>query len=156
MTYDLVITNHGPAVATGVRVTDNLPPEVTFLFTTTDQGSCGNDVGVVTCELGTLDAGATTNLSIVVQVSPDATAALTNPAVVAADQVDPNAINDSDTETTTVNATGGDSKGPHGEGDAAEGDAVPEIPVLHPAALALLALLLLGLGWRRLERTSKR
>ena len=152
LTYDLVITNHGPAVATGVRVTDNLPPETTYQFATAGQGSCGNDVGVVVCQLGMLAAGATTDVSIVVQVSAEATAALTNPAVVAADQVDPNAINDSDTETTTVTSDlkGGDAKGPPGEGDE-----VPEIPTLHPAALALLALLLLMLGWRRLGRDGR-
>ena len=145
LTYDLVVTNHGPAIATGVTVTDNLPPETTFQFANTSQGSCSNDVGVVTCAVGTVIAGASAQISLVVLVAEDATAALTNPAVVAADQVDPNPINDVDTETTTVL---GKSLPLDPEGD------IPEIPVLHPWALTLLAAWLALVAWRRIGGRS--
>jgi uncharacterized repeat protein (TIGR01451 family) len=54
LTYTLLIKNDGPITATGVVVTDLLPPGVTFGSVTASQGSCAEAAGTVTCNLGTL------------------------------------------------------------------------------------------------------
>lgn len=105
--YTLVVTNHGPAVATGVTAVDNLPPQVSLVSATPSVGTCSNDVGVVTCQLGELAVDESAEVALWVVVSADATSALTNPANVAAVQVDPNPVNDVDFETTTVQSPDG-------------------------------------------------
>ena len=56
MTYTLVVTNAGPAVARDVTVVDALPVELTVLSVTASQGTCS---GGVTCLLGDLPVNAT-------------------------------------------------------------------------------------------------
>jgi uncharacterized repeat protein (TIGR01451 family) len=42
LTYTLVITNVGPATATGIKITDTLPASVNFITATTSQGTCAH------------------------------------------------------------------------------------------------------------------
>ena len=102
LTYTLTVTNNGPATATTVTVTDTLPSVVTYLSSTTTQGSCSEAGGTVTCLLGTLaNAGAAT---ISVLTIPGAPGVVSNTATVTADQTDPVPANNSSTQTETITA----------------------------------------------------
>ncbi len=156
--YTLTVTNHGPAVATGVTAVDNLPPEVTLVSATPQVGSCGADVGVVTCELDELENGASVEIQLWVLVNGDATSALTNRANVFAQQVDPNPINDVDVEATTVQnpdalapLLGPTRQRAEEVADAVELEVV-EIPTLSTWGLLVLMLGLGCLALRRLRR----
>lgn len=103
LTYTLTIQNAGPALATGVGVTDTLPPGVTFVSSATSQGTCSG-TSVVTCDLGSLANGADATVTLVATATAAGT--LTNTASVAGTEADPNTANNSAIAMTTVNATG--------------------------------------------------
>ncbi len=65
LTYTVTVTNHGPAGATGVTLTDPLPAGVTFVSVIASQGSCGQAAGVVTCSLGDLAVATSAQVTIV-------------------------------------------------------------------------------------------
>jgi len=93
------VTNNGPDPATGVTVTDSLPPEVTFVSTTPSQGACSGS-GTISCALGNLPNGTSATVTIV--VTPTVEGPLSNTASVRGNEPDSNAGNDSDTDTITV------------------------------------------------------
>ena len=103
--YTLKVKNDGPASATEVVLTDELPEQTVFLFALSTRGICarsgqGLRGGTVTCNLGTLAAGASAAATIV--VAPAQTGELTNTATVGAASPDPDRSNNSATEVTTV------------------------------------------------------
>jgi uncharacterized repeat protein (TIGR01451 family) len=102
LTYKLLVKNLGPDIATGVTLTDELPARVTFLSARPRQGTCTHAGGIVTCDLGSLANDERT--AVVIRVRPKAPGTLTNTADVSANEADPNAPNNHDTETTTVRA----------------------------------------------------
>jgi uncharacterized repeat protein (TIGR01451 family) len=96
LTYTVVITNDGPDAATGVWLTDTLPPSVTLAAVTPSQGVC-NGMSPITCPLGTLDPQASATVTIVVMTVVDGL--ITNVASVADDQVDPGGNNEAFVDT---------------------------------------------------------
>lgn len=65
--YDITVENLGPSRAQGVTVQDELPPDVTFVTAATTNGTdgtCSGTNSLVTCNLGTLPAGAVATLEI--------------------------------------------------------------------------------------------
>jgi len=99
LSYRIVVTNSGPANATNVTMTDNLPVGVTFGSAISTQGNCvGN--GPVTCSLGTLTALSSTIVTIV--VTPSAQGQLVNTASVTATETDFDSSNNSATATTPI------------------------------------------------------
>lgn len=100
LTYTINVINNGPDPATGVTVTDSLPPEVTFVSATGSQGTCsGSDT--IGCALGNLPNGTSATVTIV--VNPTVEGPLSNTASVTGNEPDRDAGNDSDTDTVTVN-----------------------------------------------------
>lgn len=100
LTYTLEATNNGPDPANGVTVVDVLPPGVTFVSATTSQGSIEFEGGIVSAELGNMNAGATATVSIV--VVPTELGSITNTATVEALQPDPDPSNNSFSLTSVV------------------------------------------------------
>jgi hypothetical protein len=64
-TYNLNVSGL-PATTTGVDLTASLAPHVAFVGATASQGGCGESAGTVTCQLGTVDAGAVATVEITV------------------------------------------------------------------------------------------
>jgi uncharacterized repeat protein (TIGR01451 family) len=97
LVYTLDVTNSGLAGATGVTITDTLPPGVEFI----SAPGCTNDAGTVTCEIGALAGnGGTAQRQITVR--PRSTGEITNTASVDSNESDSNTANNTDTESTTV------------------------------------------------------
>jgi uncharacterized repeat protein (TIGR01451 family) len=92
--YTITVTNNGPIGAANVVVTDTLPAAFNYLADTdTCSGVAVGDTGVLTCQLGTLAAGASRSFQIKGSIDPDLGGAtsITNRAVVssAANESDP-------------------------------------------------------------------
>lgn len=100
LTYVIRVTNSGPAVVSGVVVSNTLPPGVTFVSASSTRGACTNIGRLVTCNLGILTnaAGAT----ITIDIDTIAEGVLTNSAVVTAIEGDSFQGNNSATVETTV------------------------------------------------------
>jgi uncharacterized repeat protein (TIGR01451 family) len=103
LTYTATISNAGPTNATGVTLVAGLPADATFVSASgaiCTRAGKGPRNGTLTCNVGTLSAGASTTVTILVQPAKLGTLSLT--ASVYADQPDPNRTNNSATATTTV------------------------------------------------------
>ena len=127
VTFTIVVTNNGPALAQGVIVTDILPVGTTLTSVASSQGSCTSG-STVTCAVGTLAVGASATITLKVTILTNTTVA--NTATVAGASPDPNLVNNS---STVVVGTA-------------------TIPTLSPPTFALLALVLIVAGFWVLRR----
>ena len=75
---------------------------VTYLSSTTTQGTCSEAGGTVTCQLGTMANAGTATITIL--TLPNAPGLVPNTATVTADQTDPNLANNSSTWNETITA----------------------------------------------------
>jgi uncharacterized repeat protein (TIGR01451 family) len=102
LTYTLTVFNDGPSPATGVTVTDTLPAGVSYV---SDDGGC-NSSGLPTlvCDLGSIGAGASASVAVVVTVDGGLSAGtqLSNSATAGGDQPDPDDGNNDAQETVDV------------------------------------------------------
>jgi len=106
-TYELKVTNNGPSKATSVTVSDDIPAGLSFVSASLDPGCDFEPVsGVVVCQLGTLNSGASATVTLTVKVDGDAHGTIHNVATVAAQQEDPDPSNNTDTDD--VDASGAD------------------------------------------------
>jgi uncharacterized repeat protein (TIGR01451 family) len=64
--YTINVTNTGPTVATGVRLTNALPAGVSLISSQPSQGACQAADGMVWCGLGTMPAQSFVTLSLTV------------------------------------------------------------------------------------------
>ena len=100
LVYVAVVVNNGPDDAQNIVLTDTLPGTVTFVSSTPSTPTCTESGGTVTCNLGTMVAGATT--TVVILVMADQQGDLTNNVSVTSDTADSNIPNNSANEITTV------------------------------------------------------
>ncbi len=106
VTYTLTVANAGPDAATGVTVTDALPPNVTFVPGSASDGGTEAE-GVVTWPPFPLPFTGSKTLTVDVTVNADAPGgvALTNSATVTGNETDPNLLNNSANDSgVTVNS----------------------------------------------------
>jgi large repetitive protein len=98
--YTISVTNLGPSTASSVTVTDALPAGLRFVSATTGWKTNGSQV--VWTNLGSLAAGATTNLSLTVYAGTNGV--VSNTANVGGPTYDPNPTNNSSPPVlTTIN-----------------------------------------------------
>jgi uncharacterized repeat protein (TIGR01451 family) len=123
-TYTLTIDNFAPQAATGVTVTDVLPPHTSFVAAS-DGGAVSG--GIVTWPPFTLGSGARTTRTLTVRVTgtvPPGVESLTNTASVADDGShgpDPTPGNNTASDTDELLAFRAEAGGPYGGG---EGEAI--------------------------------
>ena len=108
ITYTITVRNDGPDAASAVEVSDTLPASVTFVSASPTQGTCSGTT-TVTCSLGDLANGATATVTIVVTTT--AAGSIMNQATIASSTNDPNAENNSASESTEVEPAGGGGGG---------------------------------------------
>ena len=101
--YQYAVTNNGPHNATGVVFADTLPAGTVFVSAISDQGICidSNPSGTVTCDIGSMIAGATVNITVTINV-PLIPGVITNTATVSAQSNDAISSNNSVSTGTTV------------------------------------------------------
>jgi uncharacterized repeat protein (TIGR01451 family) len=100
----------GTADAENVTVLDPLPSQVDFVSANASSGTCSQAAGTVTCNLGTLLAGASASVTITVQA--DRAGNATNVATVSTTTPgEMNTGNNQDSETTTIQNKPGKGKG---------------------------------------------
>ena len=103
VSYFVTITNLSTSGASNPVLTDTIPSGTTFVSASANLGgTCSQSAGVVTCNWSSISASQ--NFTTTIVITPTAGGTITNSASVSADQPDPNAANNSSTQSTTVNA----------------------------------------------------
>ena len=101
ITWTLDVSNAGPATATGLFVTDTLPPGVSQARVTGDGWNCRPTVTTVACQRAVLAVGPAPTITITA-IAPGTAGVITNQADVVADTIDPVLANNAVEEDTTV------------------------------------------------------
>jgi uncharacterized repeat protein (TIGR01451 family) len=102
VTYTIDVTNNGPSMATGVALSDPMPTGITATAVTATAMTGTGCVlgGTVTCDIGTLAAGATVTVTITGSVSAAATSGTSiNTASITTTSADPVSGNNSSSAT---------------------------------------------------------
>ncbi len=105
VTYTVTATNNGPDAATNVTLTNVFPACGTFVgLTALSQGSAVHIIGtdIFTTSFGTIAAGASATVSLVLTVPADCTPSYENSITMTTSTTDPNASNDATTLETLV------------------------------------------------------
>jgi uncharacterized repeat protein (TIGR01451 family) len=98
--YDLMVTNMGPGDAMNVVLVDNLPAGMAFVAAVpSNDGTCTEAGGTVTCELGTIAVGDSVSVSIQGML---AAVAVSNKASVTSSAFDVSTGNNTATAVTQV------------------------------------------------------
>ncbi|NQV20852.1 MAG: DUF11 domain-containing protein, partial [Rhodospirillales bacterium] len=99
--YEITVNNGGPGDATGVVVTDNLPPGVTFVGS--DPPGCTLSAGTLTCPIGGIPAnGGPATITVTINATAPTLGSIENQVFVAANEPDANSTDNSATESTEV------------------------------------------------------
>ena len=145
VTYTLTASNAGPVAVTGATVADTLPASlsgVTWTCVGSAGGTCTASGSGNLNELVNLPVGAAVTFTITGALSASATGTLSNTATITAPGgvTDPNAANNTATDTDTISAVPVAS--------------TPQaVPTLSELALVLLGALM-GLTWWRRQRKA--
>lgn len=92
VSYELVVTNRGPATATGVKIVDAMPASLEFVKATIPGGKCTEKSNVITCKLASLAASAEVRARVTARVVQEGT--IKNTATVSAAVADADPGND--------------------------------------------------------------
>lgn len=110
--YNLNVTNNGPALASNVSISDLVPSQLSIISVEPAE-RCAINGQNVSCSIPSLSA--TTNTVVTVTVAAPATeGSISNTVMVESDQIDAAIENNTDTESTEVSNTGSGSD-PTGE-----------------------------------------
>jgi uncharacterized repeat protein (TIGR01451 family) len=101
VTYTVGITNNGPSDAQAVVITDNLPPLDNQTIYLSDTGGCTLSGSILTCNVGTLAAGASWSFDIQLNVKGNQ-GEVSNTASVASSTTDPVLLNNTVVYVVTV------------------------------------------------------
>ncbi|MEM7734300.1 MAG: Ig-like domain-containing protein [Deinococcota bacterium] len=101
VTFQLIVSNSGPAAATNVTITDVVPDDIEDPEVSLDSGA-SFDPWTGSLNIGTLADGERIILLIRGTLADDAMGILSNTATVTADQDDPNPDDNSDTATADI------------------------------------------------------
>ena len=99
--YKSIVANTSPADALYVTFVDQLAPNASVVSVTPSQGRCTRSSATVTCLLGTIAAGATATIDVLMKAT--AAGILTNVVSVSGNETDPDWSNNSEDEPTVVN-----------------------------------------------------
>lgn len=102
--YTLQVTNNGPAAAQNVQVSDPLPTsQVTYVSSSTTQGTCTQSGGTVSCSLGTINNGGLVIITINTTAATFSSSMnVANTASVSSSTSDPNAANNTSSTITSI------------------------------------------------------
>ncbi len=98
--YTMLVRNAGPSTATGVTLADPLPAGTSFVSVSTTQGTCSFGGGLVQCSLGTIPAGGSVSVTLVVKATR--AGVLTNDVTVVGQEPESNTANNRATAPTLV------------------------------------------------------
>ncbi len=109
LTYTILVENDGPSTAVNAKMTDALPAGLTLQSVVASVGACvpgepGNIAKPTVCSFGNLGFGSSATVTISVLVEPDARGVLVNSAVASSDTFEPDQADNTDSETTTIQA----------------------------------------------------
>jgi large repetitive protein len=102
--YTITVTNNGPSDAANVTLTDNVPPQATFVSMTQQSGqpfACSGTTSV-TCTTGLFGAGISATFQLTVQTNASVTGGMINTANVSSSTSDPNTANNSASAATNL------------------------------------------------------
>jgi uncharacterized repeat protein (TIGR01451 family) len=102
LVYSINVNNIGPTRALSVTVQDVLPAGVDYISSSPGSIQCTNHVGIVTCNVGRLDANQGALIQLNVRVNKNATDNLHNSVSVSSATPDPVAGNNNATLDTSV------------------------------------------------------
>jgi uncharacterized repeat protein (TIGR01451 family)/CSLREA domain-containing protein len=102
LTYTITVTNNGPLTATLVTVTDTLPGELIFVSSTPGSPDCTFSTGTVTCDLGTMAATGTAQITVETVLGHPVWGGFSNAASVTASETDPNPLNNTATVDSLI------------------------------------------------------
>ncbi|MFZ6031095.1 MAG: DUF7507 domain-containing protein [Chloroflexota bacterium] len=102
LTYTLTIDNAGPSNALGVKLVDTLPAGTQFIASDPGLPACVNVNAQLTCNLGTLAAGASMQIQLRARVDVQTSGTIANQATVSSYTNDSNTQNNASTENTAV------------------------------------------------------
>ncbi len=101
VTYQITITNHGPDVATGIRLTNWISPRSVFRYASSSYGECRRRGQTVRCEIGLLEAGQSALVNVSMEPQ-DKDIKLLNIARVIANEQDINFSNNTTTRESGI------------------------------------------------------
>jgi uncharacterized repeat protein (TIGR01451 family) len=101
VTYTITVENSGPSAATGVMVTNTIPPGLELVSASATQGTCSALEGVVVCDLGSIPGG--TNASVVITAMSTTATTVTNRTVVVRAEADAVLTNNVAATATRIN-----------------------------------------------------
>jgi len=104
ITYTMTVSNGGPAAADNVVLTDVLPVGTTFVSVVSSQGTSANNSGTINANLGTIAAGGSATVTLVVTAASSLAdnETVSNTATVTSDYLDTNPANNTSTLVTNV------------------------------------------------------